>query len=68
MPDAALEIPIPTHPMCIQMHAHGYCICTMVACLWCDRCHAAHKPCAERIARGEAAAPSAPVAAPVDTR
>lgn len=34
-----------THDECEKMHALGYCICTTVACVWCDKMHPPHKSC-----------------------
>lgn len=35
--------PVEIHPECVKMHAHGYCVCTMVECISCDKAHPPHK-------------------------
>jgi hypothetical protein len=35
----------PLHPECTRMHRHGYCVCTMVECIWCEKAHPPHRPC-----------------------
>jgi hypothetical protein len=41
----------PVHPECERMHRHGYCVCTMVECVGCDKAHPPHKPCGAPPAR-----------------
>jgi hypothetical protein len=36
--------PVQVHPECEKMHKAGYCVCTMVKCISCDRTHSPHKP------------------------
>lgn len=33
------------HPECAKMHEQGYCVCTMVQCLWCEHHHPPHREC-----------------------
>ena len=41
--------PTPLHPECVRMHAHDYCLCVTVQCLWCEVSHPPSKGCAVKM-------------------